>query len=64
MAKLNEYLTVDEVAAILGVSDEALRRTDSAGKQSAWRHALVAYRLYLSHEPGAVEGGASSLAGR
>ena len=41
MAKLNEYMTVGEAAEVLGVSKDALRRWDRAGKElgvarSAW----------------------------
>ena len=50
MAKINEYLTVGEAAAFLGVSKDTLRRWDGAGKLEARRHPITGYRLYLRKE--------------
>ena len=41
VAKLNEYLTVGEAAAFLGVSKDTLRRWDRAGKLEARRHPIT-----------------------
>ena len=54
MAKLNEYLTVGEAAAFLGVSKDTLRRWDRAGKLRAHRHPITKYRLYLKKDLAAV----------
>ena len=50
MAKINEYMTVGEAAAFLGVSKDTLRRWDRAGKLTARRHPVTDYRLYLREE--------------
>jgi len=50
MAKFNEYLTVGEAAAYLGVSKDTLRRWDRAGKLEARRHPITGYRLYSKKE--------------
>ena len=54
MAKLNEYLTVGEAAALLGVSKDTLRRWDRAGKLTARRHPVTGYRLYVREELAAL----------
>lgn len=46
VAKLNQYLTVGDAAAFLGVSKDTLRRWDHAGKLKARRHPITGYRLY------------------
>jgi excisionase family DNA binding protein len=50
VAKLNQYLTVGNAAAFLGVSKDTLRRWDHAGKLKARRHPMTRYRLYLKAE--------------
>lgn len=45
--QLSEYLTVQEAAAMLGVSPSTLRNWDRAGKLKAVRHPFNGYRLYL-----------------
>lgn len=47
MAKLSEYLMINEAAAYLGVSKDTLRRWDAAGKLTARRHPISGFRLYL-----------------
>ena len=47
MAKINEFLTVGEASAYLGVSKTSLRRWDRAGALKARRHPVSGYRLYL-----------------
>lgn len=41
-----KLLTVQEVAALLGVNPETIRRWDNAGKFRARRHPINNYRLY------------------
>ena len=47
-AELNvsELLTIKAAAAVLGVSEQTLRRWDKAGKLRAKRHPMNGYRLY------------------
>ena len=59
MAKINEYLTVGEAAAFLGVSKDTLRRWDGAGKLKARRHPITGYRLYLREALDALLAGVS-----
>jgi type I restriction enzyme M protein len=42
----NDYLTVGQAAALLGVSITTLRNWDRQGKFRAIRHPINAYRLY------------------
>ena len=42
----DEYLTVKEAAAYLGVSPNTLRNWDRSGKLKASRHPINKYRLY------------------
>ncbi len=42
----SELLTIKAAAAMLGVSEQTLRRWDKAGKFSAKRHPMNGYRLY------------------
>jgi MerR family transcriptional regulator, copper efflux regulator len=44
--KLDEYLTVSEAAAFLGVSGSTLRNWDKADKLKPYRHPVNGYRLY------------------
>ena len=48
--KLSDYLTVNDAAALLGVSKATLRNWDRAGKLKARRHPLNRYRLYSIEE--------------
>jgi len=48
--KLSDYLTVNDAAALLGVSKTTLRNWDRAGKLKARRHPLNGYRLYSREE--------------
>ncbi len=48
--KLDEYLTVGQAAAHIGVSKDTLRRWDNEGKLTARRHPVTGYRLYLVKE--------------
>jgi excisionase family DNA binding protein len=50
VAKLNQYLTVGNAAAFLGVSKDTLRRWDRDGRLKARRHPMTRYRLYLKAE--------------
>ncbi len=43
---MNEYYSLNEVADILGVSKETLRRWDNNGKLKALRHPINKYRMY------------------
>ena len=47
MAKVRDYLTVDESAEYLGVHPDRLRRWDRAGKLEPHRHPVNKLRLYL-----------------
>lgn len=47
---LDEYLTVSEAAALLGVSASTLRNWDRAEKLKARRHPINKYRLYRRDE--------------
>jgi excisionase family DNA binding protein len=49
-AKLEEFLTVNQAAAYLGVSASTLRNWDRAKKLKAKRHPINGYRLYRRHE--------------
>lgn len=42
----DEYLTVKQAAAYLGVSPNTLRNWDRSGKLKASRHPINKYRLY------------------
>ncbi len=44
--RLEQYLTVKEAAAFLGVSPSTLRNWDRQGKLKAKRHPINGYRLY------------------
>jgi len=48
--QLSEYLTVQQAAAMLGVSPSTLRNWDRSGKLMAVRHPFNGYRLYLRTE--------------
>lgn len=66
--KIDDFLTVSQAAALLGVSPSTLRNWDRMGKLKATRHPINAYRLYrrsdldgllkslqgLTHEKGVV----------
>ncbi len=43
---LNDYLTIQEAATLLGVSAPTLRNWDRQGKLRAIRHPINGYRLY------------------
>ncbi len=43
---LGDFLTVQEAAAVLGVSPSTLRNWDRSGKLRAKRHPVNGYRLY------------------
>ena len=45
-SRLDEYLTVSEAAAYLGVSSSTLRNWDRIGKLKPYRHPVNGYRLY------------------
>ena len=45
MAKINDFMTVGDAAAYLGVSKDSLRRWDRASKLQARRHPVSRYRL-------------------
>ena len=45
-SRLDEYLTVSEAAAYLGVSSATLRNWDRSGKLKPYRHPVNGYRLY------------------
>jgi excisionase family DNA binding protein len=47
---LQDYLTVGEAAATLGVSPGTLRNWDRAGKLRPHRHPVNGYRLYSRSE--------------
>ncbi len=44
---LDDYLTISEAAALLGVTHWTLRNWDRAGKLKACRHPMNGYRLYV-----------------
>lgn len=46
MKKFNEYLTISQAAALLGVSGNTLRNWEETGKLSVRRHPINGYRLY------------------
>lgn len=43
---LQDFLTVSEAAAVLGVATATLRHWDRTGKLTAVRHPINGYRLY------------------
>ncbi|WP_132256567.1 MerR family transcriptional regulator [Paucimonas lemoignei] len=43
---LQDFLTVSQAAAVLGVATATLRHWDRTGKLSAVRHPINGYRLY------------------
>jgi MerR family copper efflux transcriptional regulator len=45
-----DYLTVQQAAAVLGVSPSTLRNWDRAGKLKARRNPMNGYRLYARDE--------------
>ena len=47
MAKISDYLMINEAAEFLGVSKDTLRRWDRARKLKARRHPVSNFRLYL-----------------
>lgn len=46
----NEFLTIKEVAKLLGVSPLTLRNWDNSGKFTASRHPINNYRVYRKAE--------------
>ena len=48
--KLDEYLTVQQAATLLGVSASTLRNWDRSRKLKATRHPVNGYRLYIRGE--------------
>ena len=50
MAKLQEFLTVKEAAAFLGVAPNTIRNWDRDGKIPVYRHPLSQYRLFKRDE--------------
>lgn len=50
MPKLNEYLTVKEAAAYLGVSPNTVRNWGRDGQIAEHRHPVNNYRLYRQSE--------------
>ena len=43
---ISDYFTIKEAAEFIGVSEMTLRRWDSSGKLSSYRHPINNYRLY------------------
>jgi len=43
---MNQYITIKEVSAILGVTKLTLRNWDKSGKLKAHRHPFNNYRVY------------------
>ena len=54
MPKLDEYLTIKEAAAFLGVSRNTLRNWEASGKITVYRHPINDYRLFRSADLQAV----------
>ena len=50
LPNLQNYATIKEAAAFLGVSPKTLRAWDRAGKLKPVRHPLNRYRLYLRED--------------
>lgn len=50
ISSLNEYLTIKDAAAFLGVSPSTLRNWDRSGKLKTYRNPLNGYRLYRKAE--------------
>ena len=50
ISSLDEYLTIKDAAAFLGVSPSTLRNWDRSGKLKAHRNPLNGYRLYRKAE--------------
>ena len=50
MPKLNEYMTIKEAAAYLGVAPNTLRNWGASGKLKERRHPMNGYRLYTKSE--------------
>jgi hypothetical protein len=48
MEKENKYLTIQQAARMLGVTELTLRNWDKAGKFLAARHPINNYRIYAS----------------
>lgn len=46
MKTFQEYLTVKQAAAVLGVSPITIRRWDKTGRLESRRHPINGYRLY------------------
>ena len=46
MPNLQEYMTIREAAAFLGVTPNTLRNWGAAGKITEYRHPVNNYRLY------------------
>lgn len=46
----NEFLTIKEVAKLLGVTPLTLRNWDKSGKFTATRHPINNYRVYKKQE--------------
>ena len=46
MPKLQEYMTIKDAAAFLGVTPNTLRNWGEAGKITEYRHPINNYRLY------------------
>ena len=63
LRSLDEYLTVKEAAALLGVSTKTLRNWDRAGKLRPGRHPMNGYRLYRREDLEALLAKAARAAG-
>ncbi len=50
MKKLNDFLRVSDASEYLGVSPNALRNWENAGKIVAHRHPVNGYRLFKQEE--------------
>ena len=63
LRSLDQYLTVKEAAALLGVSAKTLRNWDRAGKLRPGRHPMNGYRLYRREDLEALLAKAARAAG-
>lgn len=54
MEKLDEYLTVSDAAAFLGVSSNTVRNWERSGKIPVHRHPINGYRLFRQSDLEAV----------
>jgi len=54
MPNLQEYMTIKEAAAYLGVTPNTLRNWGEAGKVTEYRHPINNYRLYKENDLAAI----------